>query len=214
MNFYSIKDAIMLSKSFLNTNEDKNINVSFKLNLTSGKKKHSFNHILELPVPIIKTVPKIAVFVDDSQKQKIIKDNVIVLGSDTLVKYLTDNKGDLNITHCVGTPDMLRHINSVKNILNDHSLLPTLRNGLIKPNVNELIKQINNYGVKVKNDKNGYIHISIGKTNLIQEDLDKNLDYLLDFLILNKPKGLKSNFILKSYVNIDQLKSFAFIIRD
>lgn len=209
---FTTRDAFNLTIPFINTDEDRTINVSIKLNLISGKKKYSFNEVLALPEPIIKEVPKIGVFVDELNKENLPTENVIFAGSQELVKFVLDNKENLPFTHCVGTPKTLKDINSVKSILDLHGVLPTLRNGLIKPNIGELINQINSYGVRVKNDKNGYIHVSIGKTSFGVDKIEFNLKHLIDFLIINKPKGLKSNYILKSYLNINQLKSIPFIL--
>ena len=87
-------------------------------------------------------------------------------------------KGEMNFDVVVASPDAVRVVGQLGQILGPRGLMPKPKTGTVTPNVAEAVKNAK-AGQVVTNDKNGIIHTTIGKVDFTAEQLQQNLKLLL-----------------------------------
>ena len=79
--------------------------------------------------------------------------------------------------------------------------MPNPKLGTVTNDVIEAIKKVKSGQLEYKTDKSGIIHVSVGKTSFSNEDLKKNISFLMEELKKKKPESSKGVFIKKFFIN-------------
>jgi large subunit ribosomal protein L1 len=103
----------------------------------------------------------------------------------------------MNFDVVVASPDAMRVVGQLGQILGPRGLMPNPKTGTVTPNVAEAVKNAKAGQVRYRNDKNGIIHSTIGKATFEPKQLEENLVALLDALKKAKPAVAKGQYIKK-----------------
>ncbi|CAL4317896.1 50S ribosomal protein L1 [Buchnera aphidicola (Periphyllus testudinaceus)] len=141
---------------------------------------------------------KIAVFADGEEAKEAKKAGAEFIGMDDLAKKIKKNKIKFDIT--VATPKSMKIVSSLGSILGPKGLMPNHKIGTITSNIYKTIKKIKNGQIRYKNDKNGIIHASIGKTNFSEIQIKENLISLITDLKKQKPNKMKGIYLKKIFL--------------
>jgi large subunit ribosomal protein L1 len=106
-------------------------------------------------------------------------------------------KGEMNFDVVVASPDAMRVVGQLGQILGPRGLMPNPKTGTVTPNVAEAVKNAKAGQVRYRNDKNGIIHTTIGKVDFTAEQLQQNLEALIVALKKAKPSQAKGTFVKK-----------------
>jgi len=120
--------------------------------------------------------------------------------------------GDLSFGRIIATPDAMRVVGKLGQLLGPRGLMPNPKDGSVTADVVTAIKNAKAGQVKYRNDKAGIVHCSIGKANFELNALKDNLHALLADLMKSKPASSKGIFVQKVSlsstmglgVNVDQ----------
>jgi large subunit ribosomal protein L1 len=122
----------------------------------------------------------------------------IVGGSDLIAKV---EKGFLDFSVAVATPDMMVDLAKVAKILGPRGLLPNKKTGTVAIDISEVISDLKKGRLSFRNDKGGGMHASFGKVSFGDQKLKENLNSLLVELNKNKPPASKGKFIKRVVVS-------------
>ncbi|MEN8176856.1 MAG: 50S ribosomal protein L1, partial [Pseudomonadota bacterium] len=109
--------------------------------------------------------------------------------------------GDLNFDVVVASPDAMRVVGALGQILGPRGLMPNPKTGTVTPNVAEAVKNAKAGQVRFRTDKGGIIHCSIGRVDFAPSDLRQNLEALLADLNKLKPSSAKGIYVKKITVS-------------
>ena len=108
--------------------------------------------------------------------------------------------GKINFDKLVATPGMMPKMGKLGKILGPKGLMPNPKLGTVTNDIPAIVKSIKSGQIEIKNDKDGNLAASIGKKSFASEKIKKNYQSILETITKEKPKGIKGNFILSSYL--------------
>ena len=118
-----------------------------------------------------------------------------IVGMDDLAEQV--KKGEMNFDVVVASPDAMRVVGQLGQILGPRGLMPNPKTGTVTPDVATAVKNAKAGQVRYRNDKNGIIHASIGKIAFEANQIQENLEALLEALKKAKPSSAKGTYIKK-----------------
>ena len=192
---YSIDEALKILKDNSKTKFVESVDVAIRLGIDAKKSDQVVRGSTVLPAGTGKTV-RVAVFVPAGEKAEAAKAaGADVVGMDDLAEKMT--AGDLNYGVVIATPDAMRVVGKLGQVLGPRGLMPNPKVGTVTADVVTAVKNAKAGQVRYRNDKAGIIHATIGKVSFETEDLKKNLAALLSDLQRAKPATAKGNFLQK-----------------
>ena len=105
--------------------------------------------------------------------------------------------GDLNYDVVIATPDAMRVVGKLGQVLGPRGLMPNPKVGTVSPNPAEAVKNAKGGQVRYRTDKAGIIHCTIGKADFDADKLKDNLHALLLDLVKAKPSSAKGTYLQK-----------------
>ena len=202
MNF---EDAIKSVKKNCTSKFDESIDVSFQVNLKQKKEEVGLRTIVNLPHGNGKKI-KVAVLCEESKNKDAKDSGADLFGSDNLISDIT--AGKINFDKLVATPAMMPKMSKLGKILGPKGLMPNPKLGTVTNNISNVVKAIKAGQIEIKNDPDGNIAASIGKKTFPDNKIKENYDMLKDTITKEKPKGVKGDFILSSFLTSTMGTSF------
>ena len=138
---------------------------------------------------------RVAVFAQGEKAEAAKAAGAEVVGFDDLAAEV--KAGNLNFDIVIATPDAMRVVGQLGQVLGPRGLMPNPKVGTVTPNVAEAVKNAKAGQVRYRNDKNGIIHTTIGKVDFDADKLKENLEALLVALKKAKPTQAKGVYIKK-----------------
>jgi len=191
------QDAIKKIKNNCTTKFDESIDISLNLNLKQKKEEFSLRTVVNLPNGNGKKV-KVAVLCEESKVKEAKEAGAEIAGSENLVNDI--NSGKINFDKLVATPAMMSKMGKLGKILGPKGLMPNPKLGTVTNDVKKVVKSLKQGQIEIKNDKDGNIGASIGKKSFPDNKILENYNTFLQTVLKEKPKGLKGDFILSSFL--------------
>ena len=101
----------------------------------------------------------------------------------------------------IATPDMMAPLGKLGRVLGPKGLMPNPKTGTVTPDVVKAVKDAKAGKVEFRADKQGMIHVPLGKIKFSKEDLMKNYSTLADAVIKAKPASAKGTYIKSAYLS-------------
>jgi large subunit ribosomal protein L1 len=117
-----------------------------------------------------------------------------VVGADDLVKRVQE-EGFMDFDVAIATPDMMGQVGRLGRILGPRGLMPNPKTGTVTSDVGRAVSEFKGGKVEYRTDRNGNVHVPIGKVSFPTENLVKNYGAVLDELIRAKPAAAKGRYI-------------------
>ena len=139
---------------------------------------------------------RVAVFTQGANEEAAREAGADIVGMDDLAAQV--KKGEMNFDVVVASPDAMRVVGQLGQILGPRGLMPNPKTGTVTPDVATAVKNAKAGQVRYRNDKNGIIHASIGKMAFESNQIRENLEALLEALKKQNPPLLKVRTFRKS----------------
>ena len=195
---HKLEDALDISKKFASKNFDESLDISIILGIDAKKSDQQIRGVTSLPKMPKKNV-KIAVFADGEDVAKAKAAGAEIIGGDELIDNI--KKGELNFDKCISTPKMMVKVSALGQILGPKGLMPNPKLGTVTNDVATAIKNIKLGQVEYKTDKAGIVHVSVGKISFSEDELKKNIEFLVGEIKKKKPETSKGIFVKKFFIN-------------
>ncbi len=195
---YVVDDALELLKKFSNLKFKESVDVAIRLGIDPRKSDQNVRGATVLPNGTGKTV-RVAVFTQGDNVQLALDAGADVVGMDDLHDQIKG--GDLNFDVVIATPDAMRVVGKLGQVLGPRGLMPNPKVGTVATDVAAAVKNAKAGQVRFRTDKGGIIHSTIGKVDFEVEALRDNLAALLTDLIKLKPAASKGQFLSKVAVS-------------
>ena len=196
---YAIDDALKILKDNSKAKFVEAIDVAVRLGVDAKKSDQQVRGSTVLPAGTGKSV-RVAVFCPAGAKaDEALAAGAEAVGMDDLAEKM--QAGDLNYDVVIATPDAMRVVGKLGQVLGPRGLMPNPKVGTVSPNPGEAVKNAKGGQVRYRTDKAGIIHCTIGKADFDSEKLKENLQALLLDLIKAKPSTAKGTYLQKVSVS-------------
>lgn len=191
---YVIGDAVALLKELATAKFAESIDVSVKLGVDPRKSDQNVRGATVLPNGTGKTV-RVAVFAQGANADAAKAAGADIVGMDDLGDLV--KKGEMNFDVVIASPDAMRVVGQLGQILGPRGLMPNPKVGTVTPDVATAVKNAKSGQVRYRTDKGGIIHCTIGKIGFEPDAIQQNLEALLADLRKAKPTAAKGVYMKK-----------------
>ena len=189
---YPIEDAIGIVKQFATAKFDEAVDVSVNLGVDASKSDQQVRGSTVLPHGTGKSV-RVAVFTQGKNADAAREAGADIVGMDDLAAQV--KAGVLNFDVVIASPDAMRVVGQLGQILGPRGLMPNPKVGTVTPDVANAVRNAKAGQVRFRTDKAGVIHCTIGKASFDPDKLKDNLHALLNDLQKAKPAASKGVFL-------------------
>ena len=191
---YEEIEAIKIIKDKASVKFVESVDVSINLGIDANKSEQNIRGSLVLPNGTGKSV-KVAVFCDGDDAKKAKDAGADMIGMEDLVELA--KKGDFDYDIVIATPDTMKLVSPLGQILGPKGLMPNPKVGTVSKDVEKAVKNAKSGQVQYRTDKSGIVHCSIGKVEFTEEKLVENLRALISEIIKAKPSSTKGKYLKK-----------------
>ena len=189
---YTLKDAVAVLKSFPKTKFDESVEVAFHLRVDTKKSDHMIRGTVVLPHGTGKKV-RIAVFCRGEAEKEAKEAGADIIGAQELIDKVAGGWMDFDCV--VATPEMMRDLSKLGKVLGPRGLMPSPKTGTVTQNVTQAIKDLKAGKVEFKVDKQGGIHVAVGKISFTEPQINENALTLIETIKNARPASVKGEFI-------------------
>ncbi|HUW51214.1 MAG TPA: 50S ribosomal protein L1 [Sulfuricella sp.] len=195
---YSLAEALTLVKQTATAKFDESIDVAVNLGIDARKSDQLVRGSVVLPRGTGKTV-RIAVFAQGDNATKAKDAGADIVGFEDLAAEIKAGKMDFDVV--IATPDAMRIVGQLGQILGPRGLMPNPKVGTVSPNVAEAVKNAKAGQVQYRTDKGGIVQCTIGRASFGEDALKENLLALVDALNKAKPAASKGVYLKKMAIS-------------
>lgn len=191
---YSVNEAVALLKELASAKFLESVDAAVNLGVDPRKSDQNVRGATVLPHGTGRNV-RVAVFTQGANAEAATEAGADVVGMDDLAAQVKAGEMDFDVV--IASPDAMRVVGQLGQILGPRGLMPNPKVGTVTPNVVDAVKLAKAGQIRYRNDKNGIIHTTIGKADFDADKLKENLEALVVALKKAKPAQSKGQFIKK-----------------
>ena len=174
---------------------DESIDLSFQINNKQKKSEINIRTVVNLPGGTGKKV-KVAVVCEDTKASEAKSAGADIVGSDEFIEKIKN--GELNFEKLICTPSMMIKLSKLGKVLGPKGLMPNPKLGSVTEDLKTAISNAKSGQAEIRNDKDGYIGVSIGKKSFNDDQLVKNFSAIIDTLDKEKSNNTLKGDLIKS----------------
>ena len=195
---YAIEEAFEILKGMPATKFAQSVDVAVNLGVDPRKSDQVVRGSTVLPNGTGKTV-RVAVFAQGPNVDAAKEAGADIVGFEDLAEDI--KKGNMNFDVVIASPDAMRIVGQLGQILGPRGLMPNPKVGTVTPDVANAVRNAKAGQVRYRTDKAGIIHCGIGKVDFEPAKLKQNLEALLSDLQKAKPSSAKGTYVKKICVS-------------
>ncbi|NMG43927.1 50S ribosomal protein L1 [Aromatoleum toluvorans] len=195
---YSVAEALALVKDCATAKFDESVDISVNLGVDARKSDQVVRGSVVLPAGTGKTV-RVAVFAQGDKAEAARAAGADVVGFDDLAEQV--KAGNIDFDLCIATPDAMRVVGQLGQILGPRGLMPNPKVGTVTMDVTTAVKNAKAGQVQYRTDKAGIVHATIGRASFSVEALQQNLGALIEALQKAKPAASKGVYLRRVAVS-------------
>jgi large subunit ribosomal protein L1 len=189
---YPVEEAFKILKSTVSVKFDESVDVSINLGIDAKKSDQTVRGTAVMPRGTGKKV-RVAVFAEGNAAEAAKKAGADIIGFQDLADRIKQGQIDFDLV--VATPEAMRIVGSLGQILGPRGLMPNPKVGTVTPNVAKAVENAKAGQVQYRADKAGIVHCSIGKASFEAEALTENFLSLVTAINKSKPPASKGSYL-------------------
>src|SRR5471032_953835 len=195
---YAALDAMKLVKETATAKFDESVDVAVNLGIDTKKSDQTVRGSVVLPAGTGKKV-RVAVFAQGDKALAAKAAGAELVGMEDLAETIKAGKMDFDVI--IASPDTMRIVGQLGQILGPRGLMPNPKVGTVTPDVATAVKNAKAGQVQYRADKAGIVQCTIGRASFTPEQLKTNLMALIDALNKSRPKDTKGIYLKKISVS-------------
>ena len=195
---YPLTEALALVKETATAKFDESVDAVINLGIDARKSDQLVRGALVLPKGTGKT-KRVAVFAHGAAAEAAKAAGADIVGFDDLAEQVKGGMLDFDIA--IATPDAMRIVGALGQVLGPRGLMPNPKVGTVTPDVTTAVKNAKAGQVQYRTDKAGIVHCTIGRASFDVATLQENLVALIDALTKAKPASSKGQYLKKISVS-------------
>lgn len=189
---YEINEAVALLKELATAKFVESVDVAVNLGIDARKSDQNVRGATVLPNGTGRDV-RVAVFTQGANAEAAKEAGAELVGMEDLADLV--KKGEMNFDVVVASPDAMRVVGQLGQILGPRGLMPNPKTGTVTMDVTKAVEEVKAGKVTYRVDKAGNIHVPIGKVSFDNEKLVENFNTINDVLLKAKPSTAKGQYI-------------------
>ncbi|MGA2976264.1 MAG: 50S ribosomal protein L1 [Spirochaetia bacterium] len=186
---YTLEKAVDLVKELAYAKFDETVEVSMKLNI---KSKHTIRDVMALPHLFGKD-KQILVFAKGDKAEEARKAGAAFVGDSDLIEKIKGGWLDFDIA--VATPDMMKDVGKLGQILGRRGLMPNPKTQTVTFNIKEALDELKKGRVEYRADKGGVVHLAVAKLSMGKEQIAANAAAFIQEVVRKRPSDLKGDYV-------------------
>ncbi len=191
---YPFEEALSLVREFATAKFDESIDVAIQLGVDPRKSDQVVRGSVVLPAGTGKSV-RVAVFAAGEKAEQAKEAGADIVGMEDLAERI--KAGDMPFDIVIASPDTMRVVGALGQILGPRGLMPNPKVGTVTPDVATAVKNAKAGQVQYRTDRNGIIHATVGRNSFGDDALKSNLLALIDALVKARPTSAKGAYMRK-----------------
>ena len=190
--YYTLEDASKIVKKFSKLKFDSSVDLAVNLNVDPKKADQNVRGVVSLPNGTGKDVKILALVTPDKEEE------AKNAGADLvgLEEYLTKIKeGWTDVDVIITMPSVMGKLGPLGKILGPRGLMPNPKTGTVTMNVGKAVAEVKSGKIDFKVDKNGIVHVSVGKVSFDENKIYENSKEVLSHILKLKPSSSKGNYL-------------------
>lgn len=189
---YTLEEAIVLAKEVMYAKFDETVDLAFNLGVDPRHADQMIRGALALPAGTGKTV-RICVITSGDKIKAAEEAGADFVGGDDLVAKIAD--GWLDFDRVIASPEMMGKLGRIGRVLGPRGLMPNPKLGTVTPDVAKAVAEQKAGKVEYRTEKNGIIHVPVGKASFDNAKLRKNIDAVVAAILRAKPSSSRGTYL-------------------
>jgi large subunit ribosomal protein L1 len=198
LKLYAIDDAFKIVQECATAKFDESIDVAVQLGIDAKKSDQVVRGAVVLPNGTGKT-KRVAVFAQGAKADEARAAGADIVGMEDLAEQI--KAGNLNFDVVIASPDTMRVVGTLGQILGPRGLMPNPKVGTVTPDVATAVRNAKAGQVQYRVDKGGIVHSTLGRRSFDADKLKGNLQALIEALNKSKPATSKGVYLRKVAVS-------------
>lgn len=196
--FYPLKEAVELLQKGPAPKFDETMELALSFDVDPKQSDQMVRGTVTLPHGTGRSV-RVLVFAKGASERQAKEAGADFVGSDELMKKIEG--GWLGFDAVIATPDLMREVGKLGRVLGPRGLMPSPKSGTVTQEVAKAVREIKQGKVEFKLDKQGDIHLAVGKRSFPSENLVANVRALLKAIWKAKPASAKGRYIQRVFLS-------------
>ena len=189
---YSLKEASDIIKSFSKLKFDSSVDLALNLGVDPKKADQNVRGVVSLPNGTGKDVKVLALVTPDKEDEAK-KSGADFVGLDEYLQKIKDGWTDVDVI--ITMPSIMGKLGPLGKILGPRGLMPNPKTGTVTMNVGKAVEEVKAGKIDFKVEKNGIVHVSIGKVSFDSQKIYENALEVIQHIIKIKPSSSKGNYL-------------------
>lgn len=192
---WTLEEAVKFIKANATAKFDETIDLAINLGIDTKQSDQNVRGMVVLPNGTGKKV-RVAVFAKGPKAEEARKAGADIVGDDDLAQKI--QKGEMPFERVIATPDMMGVVGKLGQVLGPKGMMPNPKLGTVTMDVTTAVKNAKGGSVEFRAQKEGIVHVGVGKASFDEKKLVENIRALMDALLKAKPQTMKGNYIKKA----------------
>jgi large subunit ribosomal protein L1 len=193
---YTVEEAVAVLKETAKLRKfDETIEMSLNLGIDPRHADQAVRGMISLPHGTGAKL-RVAVFAKDAKAEEALKAGADIVGAEDLAEKV--QKGEINFDRCIATPDMMPLLGRLGKVLGPRGLMPNPKLGTVTMDVTAAVKAAKGGAVEYRAQKEGIVHVGVGKASFDETKLVENIRALMDAVVKAKPSSSKGTYLKKA----------------
>ena len=192
LKHYPLDEAVQLVKDCSYTKFDEGVDVAINLGVNPKYSDQMVRGAVVLPHGTGKKV-RVAVFAKGDKAKEAQDAGADVIGAEDLAEKIEG--GFLDFEKVIATPDMMRIVGKLGKILGSRGLMPNPKVGTVTFDIGKAVAECKGGKVEFRVEKEGIVHVSVGKVSFPVENLKQNVLALIEAIVKAKPSSAKGTYL-------------------
>ena len=189
---YTLKEASDIIKSFSELKFDSSVDLALNLGVDPKKADQNVRGVVSLPNGTGKDVKVLALVTPDKEDEAK-KSGADFIGLDEYLQKIKDGWTDVDVI--ITMRSIMGKLGPLGKILGPRGLMPNPKTGTVTMNVGKAVEEVKAGKIDFKVEKNGIVHVSIGKVSFDAEKIYENAKEVIQHIIKIKPSSSKGNYL-------------------
>lgn len=189
---YSLKEASDLVKGFSKLKFDSSVDLAINLSVDPKKADQNVRGVVSLPNGTGKDVKVLALVTPDKEEEAK-KAGADLVGLDDYINKIKGGWTDIDVI--ITMPSVMGKLGPLGKVLGPRGLMPNPKTGTVTMNVGKAVEEVKAGKIDFKVDKNGIVHVSIGRVSFDSEKIYENAREVIQHIIKIKPSSSKGNYL-------------------
>jgi large subunit ribosomal protein L1 len=189
---YQLKEAITVLKSLPKPKFDGSIDLHFNLGVDTKKSDQMIRGTVVLPHGTGKKV-RVAVFCKGEHERQAREAQADYVGGMELIEKVA--AGFLDFDCAIASPEMMKDLSKLGKVLGPRGLMPSPKTGTVTNDIAKAIDDVRKGKVEFRVDKQGGMHLSVGKVSFTEEQLNDNASKIIEAVNESRPASVKGKFV-------------------